>query len=63
MFPFYFNTRRFFKNVIYLFSEREEERREKEREGNTGVWLVASYTPPSGDLACNPGMCPDQKSN
>ena len=25
--------------------------------------VVASYTPPTGDLACNPGMCPDQESN
>ena len=24
---------------------------------------VASHTPPNGDLACNPGMCPDQRSN
>ena len=25
--------------------------------------MVASCTPPTGDLACNPGMCPDQESN
>lgn len=24
---------------------------------------VASYTDPVGDLACNPGMSPDQESN
>ena len=25
--------------------------------------LVASNAPPTGDLACNPGMCPDWESN
>ena len=25
--------------------------------------MVASHTPPAGDLACNPGMCPDWESN
>ena len=25
--------------------------------------VVASHTPPAGDLACNPGMCPDWESN
>ena len=25
--------------------------------------MVASHTPPSGDLAHNPGMCPDQELN
>ena len=24
---------------------------------------VASCTPPTGDLACNPGMCPDRELN
>ena len=26
-------------------------------------WLVASPTPPSGDPARNPGMCPNWESN
>ena len=42
-------------------------KREKERERNIDVrgidGLVASCMPPSGDLACNPGMCPDWESN
>ena len=42
----------FFFNFIYIFLEREEER-EKERERNITVWLP--LTPPTGDLACNPG--------
>ena len=25
--------------------------------------MVASLTPPTGNLACNSGMCPDQESN
>ena len=25
--------------------------------------MVASGVPPAGDLACNPGMCPDGESN
>ena len=25
--------------------------------------MVASHVPPTGDLACNPGMCPDRESN
>ena len=46
-----------------MFREREE----GEREGNIDVQerhqLVASCTPPTGDLACNPDMCPDPESN
>ena len=54
----------FFKkrDFIYLFLERWEG-----RERNIGVWeihqLVASHTPPTRDLACNPGMCTDWESN
>ena len=40
-----------------LLSEKEEER-EKERERNINVWEIAT-----GDLARNPGMCPDWESN
>ena len=50
----------FFTDFIYLFSEKG---REKERERNVSVWLVASRVPPPGDLAHNPGMCSDWKSN
>ena len=32
--------------------------REKERERNSTVWL-----PPTGDLAGNPGICPDWELN
>ena len=46
----------FFKDFIYLFLERGEGK-EKEREKNINVCL-----PPTGDLTCNPGICPDWES-
>ena len=56
----------FKKDFIYLLLERREGK-EKERERNMDVQeiyrLVASPTPPTGDLVCNPGMCPDWESN
>ena len=36
---------------------------EGEREGEKHQCVVASGAAPTGDLACNPGMCPDWKSN
>ena len=43
---------------IYLFVERGEGRkREKHR------YVVTTCMPPTGDLARNPGMCPDWESN
>ena len=52
---------------FYLFIFRERGGREKERERNIEVWekhqLAVSCGPPTGDLACNPGMCPDWESN
>ena len=52
----------FFKDFLSLFLERGEGR-EKERERNIDVpekhTLVASPTPSTGELAHNPGMCPD----
>ena len=56
----------FFKIVFILLLERGKGR-EKERERNSNVQeihqLFVSHTPPTGDLACNPGMCPDWESN
>ena len=46
----------------YLFIFREK-RREGEREGEKHRCVVASHVPSTGDLACNPGMCPDWESN
>ena len=47
----------FFKR-FYLFSFREWGK-EGEREGEKHQCVVASHAPPTGDLAHNPGMCPD----
>ena len=36
---------------------------EREREGEKHQCVVASHVPPTGDLACNPGMCPGWELN
>ena len=41
-------------NVFFFFSRE----REREREGEKHQCVVASHAPPTGDLACNPGICP-----
>ena len=50
----------FFFLILFIFRGMA---REGERERNNNVQeiyrLVASHVPPTGDLACNPGMCPD----
>ena len=46
---------------FYLFIFYREEGREKEGEKHHCV--VASHVAPTGDLAHNPGMCPDWESN
>ena len=45
-----------FKDFICLFLDRGKGK-ERENEKNINVWL------PTGDLAYNPGMCPDWESN
>ena len=45
---------------VFIFRERG---REGEREGEKQQCVVASHTPATGDLAFNPGMCPDWESN
>ena len=44
---------------IFIFKEK---RREGEKEGEKHQCVIASHTPPTGDLARNPGMCPDWES-
>ena len=59
------------KDFIYLLFEREEgreyKRRREGRERNINMQeihrLVASHMPSTGDLARNPGMCPDRELN
>ena len=56
----------FFTDFIYLFLEtgkgtvKNIERNINVREKHQ---LVASSEPPTWDLACNPGICPDWESN
>ena len=46
----------FLRFYFFIFRER---RREGEREGEKHPCVVDSHAPPTGDLAGNPGMCPD----
>ena len=43
---------------MHLFLEKKEGRKRGKHQ-----CVVASCVPPTGDLACNPGMCPDWESN
>ena len=52
----------FLKKRFHLFIFRERERK-GERDGEKHPCVVASCAPPTGDLACNPGICPDWESN
>ena len=54
LFYFFIFIYLFFKDFVYFFSKREEEKHQ---------CVVASHMPPTGDLARNPGMCPDWESN
>ena len=57
---FYFLGHTFLKKFYLFILERG---REGEREGEKPQGAVASHVPLGGDLACNPGMCPDWDSN
>ena len=48
------------KNYLFIFREKG---REGEIQGEKRQCVVAYSTPPTGDLSCNPGVCPDWKSN
>ena len=52
----------FLKDFIYLFIFKEGGR-EGEREGEKHQCVVASRVPPAGDMARNPGLCPDSELN
>ena len=47
-----------FLKILFIFRQREGE-----REGEKHPCVVASHTPLTGDLACNPRMCPDGELN
>ena len=44
------------KDLKFIFREGKGER---EGEKHQHQYVVAFHTPPTGNLACNPGMCPD----
>ena len=46
--------------LFILILDRGEGR---EKEGEKHPCVVASHVPSTGNLACNPGMCPDCESN
>ena len=50
----------FLRFYLFLFKERG---REGEREGEKHQCVVASHAPPTRDMACDPGMCPDWELN
>ena len=52
----------YFLKILYLFMFRERVR-DGEREGEKHQCVGASGTPPTGDPACNPGMCHDWELN
>ena len=45
-----------FLKILFIFRQRG-------REGEKYHCVVAPRTPPTDDLACNPGMCPDWEVN
>ena len=47
-----------FKKIFYLFIFKE-----REEEGEKHQCVVAAHAPATGDLAHNPGMCPDWEWN
>ena len=50
----------FLKFDLCIFGQRG---RVGEREEEKHQCVVASHVAPTGDLACNPGMCPDWELN
>ena len=58
-FFFFVLTRLHFLKILFIyFLDRGEG-----REGEKHQCVAGSHAPPTEDLACNPGMCPDWVSN
>ena len=56
----FLNRFKILKNILFIFREKG---REEEREGEKHQCVVASCPPSTGDLALNPGLCPEWESN
>ena len=54
------DVNKYFFQIFYLFIFREGKGRRKRGKHQC---VFASCAPPTGDLAHNPGMCPDWESN
>ena len=50
----------FYFKILFIFREKG---REGGRKGEKHQHVVASRAPPTGELAHNPGMCPDWELN
>ena len=50
-----------FLKILFIYFLERGKGREKDRERNSNVWLP--HAPHTGDLAHNPGMCPEWESN
>ena len=46
------------KKILFIFRDGEGGKK-----GEKHQCVVASHASPTGDMACNPGMCPDSESN
>ena len=53
-------TPQFFKKISFIYFQTEWE---EGRKRGKHQCVVASCAPPTGDMACNPGMCPDWELN
>ena len=50
------------KRILFIYFETEGKGKRK-RGRETAMCVVAFHVPPTGDLASNPGMCPDWELN
>ena len=68
LFVFFLQEKRLYHDFLkrfylFIFREREMEGGRERKKQQHADWSVASLTPPTGDLAYNPGTWPDLVSN
>ena len=59
----HFSNSFIFSKILFIYFLEKGKKGEREREREKHQCVVASHMPPFGDLAFNPGMCPDWESN